>query len=112
MADLDSLIKLDGALAAFTFNDRGELQDSRIADQQAITTDVLDLVAHVCVANEAIAAMQAAGWEKVTGMQGFYPVQGLSLVGFDWTIVTHGNQGVILPNAKADYDAAYQALGA
>lgn len=112
MADLDSLMKLNGALAAFAFNDRGELQDSRIGDNQNITADVLELVAHVCVANGAIAAMQAAGWEKITGMQGFYPVQGLSLVGFDWTIVTHGNQGVILPNDKTDYDAAYQALGA
>ena len=112
MADLDTLMKLDGAMAAFEFNDRGELQASRIADGGEITADVLDLVAHVCVANEAIAAMQARGWEKVTGMQGFYPVQGLSLVGFDWTVVMHGNQGVILPNSKADFDNAYQALGA
>ncbi|MEJ2361442.1 MAG: DUF2173 family protein [Gammaproteobacteria bacterium] len=112
MADLDGLMKLDGALAAFEFNDRGELKDSRIGDNKAITEDVLDLVSHVCVANGAIAAMQAAGWEKVTGMQGFYPVQGLSLVGFDWTIVTQGNLGVILPNNQADFDAAYQALGA
>lgn len=112
MADLDSLMKLDGALAAFSFNDRGELQDSRISDNNAITADVLDLVAHVCVANSAIADMQARGWEKVTGMQGFYPVQGLSLVGFDFTIVMHGNQGVILPNGRTDYDKAYAALGA
>jgi roadblock/LC7 domain-containing protein len=112
MADLDTLMKLDGALAAFEFNDRGELQSSRIADTKTITADVLDLVAHVCVANGAIAAMQARGWEKVTGMQGFYPVQGLSLVGFDWTIVVQGNQGVILPNDKADFDNAYKALGA
>lgn len=112
MADLDSLMKLNGALAAFEFNDRGELQDSRLGGNQSITTDVLEMVAHVCVANSAIATMQAAGWEKVTGMKGFYPVQGLSLVGFDWTIVTHGNHGVILPNQQADFDAAYQALGA
>lgn len=112
MADLDTLMKLDDALAAFEFNDRGELQSSRIADNRAITADVLDLVAHVCVANEAIAAMQARGWEKMTGMQGFYPVQGLSLVGFDWTIIVQGNQGVILPNNKADFDGAYAALGA
>jgi roadblock/LC7 domain-containing protein len=112
MADLDSLMKLDGALAAFEFNDRGELQNSVIGDTQTITPDVLDLVAHVCVANEAIAAMQARGWEKMTGMQGFYPVQGLSLVGFDWTIVVQGNSGVILPNDKADFNGAYQELGA
>jgi len=112
MADLDSLMKLDGALAAFEFNDRGELQSSRIADGNTITEDVLDLVAHVCVANEAIAAMQARGWEKTTGMQGFYPVQGLSLVGFEWTIIMQGNQGVIVPNSKTDFDSAYAALGA
>jgi len=112
MADFDTLMNIDGALAAFEFNDRGELQDSRITDGNAITADVLDLVAHVCVANSAIAAMQARGWEKVTGMQGFYPVQGLSLVGFDWTIVMHGNCGVILPNDKADFDKAFSALGA
>lgn len=111
MADLDTLMKLDSALAAFEFNDRGELQSSRIADNRTITPDVLDLVAHVCVANEAIAAMQARGWEKMTGMQGFYPVQGLSLVGFDWTIIVQGNQGVIVPNSKADFDSAYAALG-
>ena len=112
MTDLDTLMKLDGALAAFEFNDRGELQTSQIADTKTITDDVLDLVAHVCVANSAIAAMQARGWEKVTGMQGFYPVQGLSLVGFDWTVIVHGNRGVILPNAKADFDNTYKALGA
>lgn len=112
MANLDTLIQIDGALASFEFSDRGELQDSRIADDRLITADVLDLVAHVCVANSAIADMQARGWEKVTGMQGFYPVQGLSLIGFDWTIVTQGNQGVILPNDKADFDKAYAALGA
>lgn len=112
MADLDSLMKLDGALAAFEFNDRGELQASRIADSKTITNDVLDLVAHVCVANEAIAAMQARGWEKVTGMKGFYPLQGLSIIGFDWTVVVQGNMGVILPNSKADFDGAYTALGA
>jgi len=112
MADLDSLMQIDGALASFEFNDRGELQDSRIADGNAITADVLDLVAHVCVANSAIADMQARGWEKVTGMQGFYPVQGLSLVGFDWTIVMQGNRGVILPNDKADFNKAYAALEA
>jgi roadblock/LC7 domain-containing protein len=112
MADLENLMKLDGALAAFEFNDRGELQGSKIADSNAITPEVLDLVAHVCVANGAIASMQARGWEKVTGMKGFYPLQGLSLVGFDWTIVVHGNRGVILPNSKADFDKAYAALGA
>lgn len=112
MADLKTLIQLDGALAAFEFDDKGELQSSEIADKETINETVLDLLCHVCVANSAIATMQARGWEKMTGMEGFYPVEGISLIGFDWTAVVNGRQGVILPNDKADLDAAYLALGA
>lgn len=111
MAELGNLIKLDGALAAFEFNDKGELLSSEISDKDKIDDAVLDLLCHVCVANTAIATMQARGWEKMTGMEGFYPVEGISLIGFDWTAIVNGKQGVILPNDKADLDAAYAALG-
>lgn len=112
MAELNSLMQLEGALAAFEFNDKGELLSSEIADKDKIDETVLDLLCHVCVANTAIATMQARGWEKMTGMEGFYPVEGISLIGFDWTAIVNGTQGVILPNDKADLDAAYTALGA
>lgn len=112
MADLQDLMQLEGALAAFEFDAKGELVASQIADKDRIDETALDLLCHVCVANSAIATMQARGWEKMTGMEGFYPVEGISLIGFDWTAVVNGKQGVILPNDRTDLDAAYAALGA
>ena len=108
---LDELMKLDGALAAFEFSSSGELTDSKIADDaNDIGTDVLDMVCHVCVANGAIATMQARGWEKMTQMQGFYPIQGFALMGFEWTVIVNQSHGVIVKNETADYDAAYKIL--
>ncbi len=112
MADLDSLMTIDGAVAAFRFSSKGELLESRTTDAEEFTDTVLDLLSHVCVANMAIATMQARGWENMTGMGGFYPVQGFTMVGFDWTVVVNDEFGVIMPNDKVDYDAAYAALGA
>jgi roadblock/LC7 domain-containing protein len=111
MADLDKLMALPGALAAFEFSDRGELMASRIAEGCELNDTVLDLLCHVCVANMSIATMQARGWESMTGAEGFYPIDGFSLIGFEWSAVTSGNFGVVLPNARADYQAAYEALG-
>jgi roadblock/LC7 domain-containing protein len=111
MADLEKIMALPGALAAFEFNDKGELLDSTIADEKVINTDVLDLICHVCVANGAIATMQARGWEKMTSMSGFYPIKGFSLMGFEWTVVVNHNHGVIVSNKDIDFDKAYAALG-
>lgn len=110
MNKLDDLMQLGGALAAFDFGSGGELTDSRIADGAEIETDVLDMVCHVCVANGAIATMQARGWEKMTQMEGFYPIQGFSLIGFEWTVIVADAVGVIIKNDKVDYDAAYEIL--
>lgn len=110
MADLDKLMSLPGALAAFEFSDQGELKSSRIAQDSALDEKTLDLVSHVCVANIAIATMQARGWESVTGMSGFYPISGFTLIGMDWSAVAHEGAGVILENQDADYQAAYEAL--
>jgi roadblock/LC7 domain-containing protein len=112
MADLDSLMAINGAIAAFRFTPGGELQDSRTANGGELTDTVLDLVSHLCVANMAIATMQARGWESMTGMAGFYPLQGFTMVGFNWTVVVSDEFGVIMPNDKVDYDAAYAALNA
>ena len=109
MANLDSLMQLDGAIAAFSFTDAGELTEHRLGEGP-LNVDVLDLLCHVCVANTAIATMQARGWEKLTGMQGFYPIEGFTMVGFDWSAVTGNGQGVVLKNDGADYEAAYQVL--
>ena len=110
MPELDQLMNLSGALAAFEFTDKGELKDSRITDGTSINETALDLLSHVCVANTAIATMQARGWENMTGEQGFYPVEGFSMIGLDWTTVTHGHFGVIIANDQMDIEAAYAAL--
>ena len=110
MPNLDALMELPGALAAFEFTDRGELKSSRIAEGCDLNESVLDLLSHVCVANTSIATMQARGWESMTGTEGFYPISGFTMVGFDWSAVTSGNFGVVLPNNEADYQAAYDAL--
>jgi roadblock/LC7 domain-containing protein len=112
MADLDKLINIEGAMAAFSFSSKGELQESRINTDSEMDDTILDLIAHVCVANTSIATMQARGWENVTGSGGFYPIKGFSLIGFDWTVIANEEAGIIMPNDKVDYEAAYAALGA
>lgn len=110
MTDLQKLMNLPGALAAFEFSDRGELGAHDIASGSELNADSLDLLCHVCVANIAIATMQARGWEKMTGAQGFYPIQGFALVGFEWTAVATENRGVVMRNDQVDYEQAYAAL--
>lgn len=110
MSDLQNLMNLPGAIAAFEFSDRGELGAHQIAQGSDLQAETLDLLCHVCVANIAIATMQARGWEKMTGSQGFYPIQGFTLVGFDWTAVATDNRGLVMSNEQADYEAAYAAL--
>lgn len=111
MPNLDQLMLLPGALAAFEFSDKGELVNGKIGDNSSLNETALDLLSHVCVANISIATMQARGWENMTQEKGFYPVEGFSMVGLDWTTVTHGQFGVVLDNDKADMEAAYLALG-
>jgi roadblock/LC7 domain-containing protein len=110
MPDLDRLMALPGSLAAFEFTDRGELVDHRVASGSTLTDVFLDLVSHICVANLAIATMQARGWEAMTGDNGYYPPEGFTLLGFEWSAVASGRFGVVLANERADYDAAFAAL--
>lgn len=112
MIDLQDLLDIPGALAAFEFSDRGELLSSSIQKDSGIDKDVLDLLGHVCVANLSISTMQARGWEKLTGMSGFYPVSGFTMIGMDWSTVIKGCHGVVIDNRKADYQAAYDVLNA
>jgi roadblock/LC7 domain-containing protein len=111
MADLDRLMALGGAEAAFVMNDRGELQQHRLAEGTRLNETALDLLAHMCVANSAIATMQARGWEAMSEHRGFYPVEGFTMIGMDWSAITHGHLGVVVANHYADYEAAYALLG-
>jgi roadblock/LC7 domain-containing protein len=111
MANLDQLMAIDGALAAFEMNARGELQQHRVVEDSAFDERTLDLLGHMCVANMAIATMQARGWEASFGNQGFYPVNGFTLVGLKWSAVTNGCHAVVMSNESADYEKAYEVLG-
>lgn len=126
MATIHDLMRLPGAMAAFEFRGSGELLDHHSAYPDRIDAATLDLLAHMCAANMSIATMQARGWEKVTAMQGFYPVQEFTLIGFDWSVVVSGLRrerhkregksslppfmGVVLANESTDYEAAFAAL--
>jgi roadblock/LC7 domain-containing protein len=108
--DLNSLMSLKGAQAAFVMNDRGELQQHLLADGTALDETALDLLAHMCVANNAIATMQARGWETKSGNKGYYPIDGFTLIGMEWSAIASANLGVVVSNKDADYEAAYRAL--
>lgn len=108
--NLEKLMDLPGALAAFTYSDKGDLQSHSIREGTEITPQVLDLLSRSCVANLAIAGMEARGWEALTGQAGFQPLQGFSVVGLEWSVVVNGNTGIIARNRDVDYEATFSAL--
>jgi roadblock/LC7 domain-containing protein len=110
--DLAKMMDLPGALAAFTYTDKGDLQSHVLREGTEMSAQVLDLLAHSCVANQAIASMEARGWEALTGQTGFEPLQGFSVVGLEWSVVVNGNCGVVVKNRDADYEATFKALQA
>ena len=61
--NLQKMMDLPGALAAFTYSDKGDLQSHVLREGTELTPQVLDLLARSCVANLAIAGMEARGWE-------------------------------------------------
>lgn len=110
--DLQKMMDLPGALAAFTYSDKGDLQSHVLREGTGLTPRVLDLLAHSCVANQAIAGMEARGWEALTGQSGFQPLKGYSMVGLEWSVVVDGNCGVVVRNRDADYEATFKAVQA
>jgi roadblock/LC7 domain-containing protein len=108
--DLQKLMELPGALAAFSYTDRGDLEAHLVREGTDITPQMLDLLSRSCVANLAIARMEASGWEALTGQNGFQPLQGFSVVGLEWSVVVNGNTGVVVRNRDANYEAAFNAL--
>ncbi len=110
MSRVNELVAVQGALAGFRFSPTGSVLESEIKDTERLDADTLDLLGHVCVANIAVANMQARGWEKISEIKGFYPIEGFSFIGLNLSVVTRGDQAVVLENAGADYDEAYRAL--
>ena len=110
--DLQKLMDLPGALAAFTYTDRGELQSHLLREGTELSEEMLDLLSRSCIANLAIAGLEARGWESLTGQTGFQPLKGFSVVGLEWSVVADGNCGVVVRNRDVDYEATFKALQA
>lgn len=110
--DLQKLMELPGALAAFTYTDKGELQSHQLREGTELSEEMLDLLSRSCVANLAIAGLEARGWESLTGQTGFQPLKGFSVVGLEWSVVADGNCGVVVRNRDVDYEATFKALQA
>jgi len=111
MSSLDSLLRLPGAITVFEFNERGEVREYLCTAELELPVAIIEMISHLCVANTAIATMQARGWEQLTGAQGFYPVEGISVIGLEWSVVSRGHFGVVLDNRSANYEMAFTALG-
>lgn len=107
---LATLLDLPGALAAFRFSEGGELTAHVVREGTGITSLTLELLARACVANLAIAGMEARGWEVLTGQAGFQPLTGLSVIGLEWSVVAGRDAAVVVRNRDAGYEAAFAAL--
>jgi roadblock/LC7 domain-containing protein len=110
MTELERLLELPGALAAFRFDTDGALRAHLLRDGTGMTPLMLELLARSCIANQAMAGMEARGWEVLTGQAGFQPLVGLSVIGLEWSVVTGGHVAVVVRNRDADYEAAFAAL--
>jgi roadblock/LC7 domain-containing protein len=108
--NLDKMMALPGVLAAFTYTDKGDLESHALREGTELTPQVLDLLTRSCVANMAIAGLEARGWEALTGQTGFQPLKGFSVVAVAWKKVVNGNSGVVVKNRDADYEATFDAL--
>ena len=106
MPTLDQLIHLPGAYGAIEFSCTGELGAMR----GELEPDFAKIIAQMCAANMAIYRMQATGWAKFTGQQGFLPERGFALLSLDHVLMGMDGKAVIGRNLDFDYDQAYQLL--
>ncbi len=104
MPSLDELMNLPGATGAIEFSCIGELGDMR----GELDRDFAEVVAQMCAANMAIYRMQATGWAKHTGEQGFLPERGFALMSLDHVMMGIDGKAVIGQRLDFDYDQAYQ----
>ncbi|HEY0663292.1 MAG TPA: DUF2173 family protein [Thiobacillaceae bacterium] len=108
MPTLDELMSLPGAYGAIEFSCTGELGQMR----GDVNRDFAELVAQMCATNMAIYRMQATGWTKLTGQQGFLPERGFAFVATDQVVMGMDGRAILARANSFDYDAAYQRLGA
>lgn len=108
MPTLDELMSLPGVYGAIEFSCVGELGQMR----GEVERDLAELVAQMCAANMAIYRMQATGWSKLTGQQGFLPERGFAFVTLDYVVMGMNGNAILARSKDFDFDAAYQRLNA
>ena len=104
MPTLDQLMSLPGVQGAIEFTDKGELGDMRGTLERSFA----ETAAQMCAANMAIYRMQATGWFKQTGQQGFLPERGFAFMGLDHVMMIVANKAVIGQSIDFDYDQAFR----
>jgi roadblock/LC7 domain-containing protein len=104
MPTLDELMRLPGVYGAIEFSCKGELGQVRGELKQ----DFAEIVAQMCAANMAIYRMQAVGWTKLTGQQGFLPERGFAFVTLDHVVMGMNGNAILSHSKDFDFDAAYQ----
>jgi roadblock/LC7 domain-containing protein len=108
MSTLDELMSLPGVYGAIEFSCMGELGQIR----GDLERDFAELIAQMCAANMAIYRMQASGWTKLTGQQGFLPERGFAFVALDHVVMGMNGNAILAHSKDFDYDAAYQRFNA
>jgi roadblock/LC7 domain-containing protein len=108
MSTLDELMSLPGVYGAIEFSCTGELGQVR----GDLTPDFAELIAQMCAANMAIYRMQATGWTKLTGQQGFLPERGFAFLTLDNVVMGMDGNAILARAKDFDYDAAYQRFNA
>ena len=108
MPTLDELMSLPGVYGAIEFSCTGELGQIR----GDLERDFAELIAQMCAANMAIYRMQASGWTKLTGQQGFLPERGFAFVTVDNVVMGMNGNAILAHSKDFDYDAAYQRFNA
>jgi roadblock/LC7 domain-containing protein len=106
MPTLNNLMKLPSVYGAIAFTDSGEIEEI----QGKLDQDFAEIVAQLCTANLAIYRMQATGWQKQTGQQGFLPERGFTFLSLDHLIMGMHGKAVIAERKGFDHDLAYKTF--
>lgn len=108
MATLDELMSLPGVYGAIEFSDTGELGQMH----GDVSRDFAELIAQMCATNMAIYRLQATGWTKLTGQEGFLPERGFAFIALDQVVMGMNGSAVLARRQGFDYDAAYRRFNA
>lgn len=106
MANLERLMELSGAVAAYELTPGGEL----VNYHGDVNKDIAGLVARMCAANTLMGATQAETFSRVSGMK-WTPFHGWAVASGDYSVCVMGHIGVFVETAKADFNDIFRILG-